>query len=162
MCQRQLGYSTNFRKDWYSFMKVSNIITNPLKTEIRRAREALESVEQQAEKAMASAANEDERYEVWVEWRDLHIDPMEEEYRMLLTRYWTKRARDKFIPVPERTEDEGYWEQTGFRNRWILTDKGIFSLRSAIRQETLSSNEVFFKWAAIILGLMAVVAQFSP
>ena len=50
----------------------------------------------------------------------------------MLTSYWAKKARDKLIPVPERNEEDDYWEESPI-NRWILTDKGIHHLKAAIR-----------------------------
>lgn len=133
-----------------------------LKWQVRQARKNLEAVERRLDKAMDEAADEEKRHRTWSEWQTFEIDPLEGEYRQLLTHYWTKMARDKFIPIPERNEDEQYWEQTMSLNRWVLTDRGISQLRSAVRQETSSSNDSFFRWGAVILGLMAVAAQFLP
>jgi hypothetical protein len=125
------------------------------KWQIRQARKNLEMVEQQRDKRVESLEDEQDRAGAW-QYLQVEIDPVEEEYRLLLTRYWTKQARDRFIPRPAIREDEEYWELTGFTQRWVLTDKGVSYLRSAIRQESMLSHEGFFRWAAIILGLLAV------
>ena len=132
-----------------------------LHRQIRRARLGLEDVERSQEDAMNAADDEEKRYEAWSYWSQ-YIDMCEENYRLLLTKYWTKRARDKFVSRPAMNRKGGYWEQTSFGNRWVLTDKGIFHLRAGIRQETSLSNENYFKWAAVVLGLLAVAVRFIP
>ena len=129
--------------------------------QVERARRNLEAVEASIDKAMDSAETEAKRHDAWSQY-DIEYDVMQEEYRLALTQYWIKMARDKFVPRPAINKDLGYWEQTHNRHRWVLTDEGISHLRSGIRQEVSSSNETYFKWAAIILGVLAVAVRFIP
>ena len=126
-------------------------------SEISRAQKAFESVEKRMNKELADAP-EDKRHQIYSAWRDLAVEPVEQQYRLLLTRHWTRKARGKFIEVPSVSENEGHWEDTMPGRQWVLTDKGISHLRSAIREESRAGSEGYFRWAAITLGLMAVVA----
>ena len=126
-----------------------------LKCQVRQARINLEKAEQRLSSRLQKSPNREDGASIVPLWHAEEGDQLEEIYRRLLTSYWTKKARDKFIPVPERSEDDEYWEESPFY-RWVLTDKGISHLRMGIRQETLSANESYFRWAAVILGILAV------
>ncbi|GEM_PF-3776472 len=126
---------------------------------LRKARHEIEREESALQKVLKDVTDAGKRRDLVGEYSHLYIEPAEEEYRALLTTYWVTKARDKFIPVPPFEPDSEYWEGAYHVNKSLLTDKGISLLRTAIRQETASTNETFFKWASIILGLLAVALQ---
>ena len=89
-----------------------------------------------------------------------YVDIMgwQEEYDSLRTSHWRKKAVNCLVELPPRNEEDDYWERTQMSGEWVLTDKGIAHVRSAVRQEMLASSELWFRVAALLLGALAVLA----
>ena len=95
-----------------------------------------------------------EQFDRWfAEW-DTEISIAKIPYDRVRTSYWTQRAIEKLVEMPPISEEEGHWErsQTG---EWVLTDKGVSSIRAAIRQETLAGTELFFRASVVVVASLS-------
>jgi hypothetical protein len=95
----------------------------------------------------------------WASEWDVEIMFPAEEYDILRTAHWRRKAISRLVELPPRNEEEEYWEQTQPTGKWVLTDQGIAYIRSAVRQEALASSEMWFGVAALLLGVLAVLAS---
>src|SRR5579863_2391044 len=60
---------------------------------------------------------------------------IEDEREELYTRYLLRLCRRFNLPVPSQAEDPSQWTESAAYQSEVLSDKGIFQLRNAIRQE---------------------------
>jgi len=126
-----------------------------------RLKEALKRVHIAREKDYKAKKDQLKTRDAHAQWMsewDVEIDPVQESYDEFLTRKWRKKAWDKFVELPPRTEDNEYWERTSYSGSLVLTRKGINYLRSAVRQESLAEMEILIKRAAIVFGIFGAVA----
>lgn len=90
------------------------------------------------------------------------LQQLDEEMRMLATRYLGKEANKLMVPMPEQ-EDDSMWKKSGIlANRYFLTTKGINTIRAEIRKEKNERFELFFKYTSLIIGILGTLtALFS-
>jgi len=104
-------------------------------------------------KARAKAKSESKDQE---ELRDIaflaqhEIEELEEDIRLLETRYLTALAERHLLPIPQREEAE----VTG---RYMFSRETIKQLRSLIRAEQKERSELARSWLAGVTGLIGVL-----
>ena len=57
------------------------------------------------------------------------------------------------LPIPDYS-DEDLWEHSGFSNRLVLTEKGIFDLKGKIRSDQKENLQLYLPWVAAITGVI--------
>jgi hypothetical protein len=82
------------------------------------------------------------------EW--LETDTVDEDIRLLETRYLTAVAEKYFLPIPEREESDATL-------RYMFTKETINQLRSAIRAEQKERSELARSWLSSITGLVGAL-----
>ena len=93
-----------------------------------------------------------EDLEEWLSGWYAELDIARAPYDQLRTSYWRRKAMSKLVELPSRTDGEGYWERSPVSGYWVLTDKGVASVRAAVRQETLASTEMIFRVGLIVVA----------
>lgn len=68
-----------------------------------------------------------------------------------VTRFWTREAQRQFVPIPDRKEGE-FWKRSQVDEEWQLTALGISSIRTAVREETKHSREIWAILGTVITG----------
>jgi hypothetical protein len=71
----------------------------------------------------------------------------------VVTRFWIRRAERLFVPVPEKS-DKDMWKESEFGEGWLLTEKGISAVRSAVREEAKKSMEIWATIGTILIGVI--------
>ena len=100
-----------------------------------------------------------EEFDRWYGGWDMEISIARIPYDRVRTSYWTQRAIGKLVELPARTEEEeGHWERSQITGEWVLTDKGVSSIRTAIRQETLAGTEMFFRVGLIVVATIIALS----
>ena len=100
-----------------------------------------------------------EEFGRWMSNWDANIEECRDEYLRHRSRYWTRKAIDKLIELPDTDAENGFWEQSRLYPDRLLTDKGVFYVRSAVRQETLSNMEGRYKWGIVASAALAALAS---
>ena len=116
-------------------------------------------------KRKAGELHEQDGYQNWASGWDADIVFFQEDVDALVTQHWRKKAESKLIELPPRDREtdlsgEGYWDQ-GMTSGWALTDKGIAYVRDAVRNEQLSSSELYFRFATVIFAGVAALASIT-
>ena len=112
-------------------------------------------------KERASLRKQDDYYE-WLSGWDGRIIPARDDYEGARTSDWRRKAVGRLVELPSRREQDGYWRQTHDTGEWVLTDRGVAYIRSAVRQEELASSEMGFRRLHIVLSVAAlVISAFS-
>ena len=100
-----------------------------------------------------------EEFGRWMSDWDADIEDSRDEYMRHRTRYWTRKALGRLVELPDWNFENGYWEQSKLYPDRLLTDKGVFYIRSAVRQEDLSRMEGRYKWSTVASAAVAAVAS---
>ena len=79
-----------------------------------------------------------------------------DEIALLVTQFWLRRANRLFVPAPARTE-EGMWQESQHIERWVLTEKGISAVRTAVREEERAKREFLAYLGSGIIGVVGAV-----
>ena len=80
-----------------------------------------------------------------------------EEISIIVTDYLIRRAKQHFMPIPSRDETS-MWEQCNkISNRYVLTDTGIFKLRSDMRLEQKERIDVLLTLLAAFTGIVGAL-----
>ena len=83
---------------------------------------------------------------------------IDEEVSLLVTRYLVSRANKRFLPIPEREPNNGFWDTAyTMPNRSLLTNKGITEIRSVIRKDMKERLDLLIPWVPAILGILGAV-----
>ena len=77
----------------------------------------------------------------------------QDEITSLVTDHLRLKARKLMIPLPD-FGDENSWERSGFSNRYILTEKGIFDLKTKIRNEQKENLQLYLPWLTLMVGVI--------
>lgn len=80
----------------------------------------------------------------------------EDDYGYLLTDSLVSQAEHRDIPVPDMSDEFGYWTDGHNDPSLLLSDEGIILLRSAIRAHRRESWMFAFQVASIAIGLLGV------
>ena len=100
-----------------------------------------------------------EEFGQWMSDWDANIEEFRDAYLRHRSRYWTRKAVDKLVELPATDAENGFWEQSRLYPDRLLTDKGVFYVRSAVRQETLTSMEGRYRWGTIASAALAALAS---
>ena len=95
----------------------------------------------------------------WMSGWDADIEEIRDEYLRHRTRYWTRKAVDILVELPDWDVENGFWEQSKLYPDRVLTDKGVFYVRSAVRQEAVSSMEGRYRLGTIASAAIAALAS---
>lgn len=98
-------------------------------------------------------------YDEWAAHWYAEIEIARVEYDQFRTSHWRKRAIDKLVELPPRDEEGEFWERSPVSGNWVLTDKGVATIRAAVRQETLASTELWFRYGFIAIALISAVSS---
>ena len=60
------------------------------------------------------------------------------------------------VPIPPRSQEQ-MWEQSHEDGRWYLSDKGIFQVRTLVRQEEKALREAYLAWVLPLTGLIGAI-----
>lgn len=108
--------------------------------------------------------------------RRFEIDLHTEELDLFITKQLLKKANKLRVPTPHRynadkTESD-HWYEGHYTMRWMLTNKGVTTIRDEIRRELKARHEVraqLVVWLSAltgvigaITGLVALLSQRSP
>jgi hypothetical protein len=93
-------------------------------------------------------------------WSDREM--IDEEISMLTTEYLTKRASQRFIPIPTHKEP-GMWEKCrNIQNQYVLTHEGISKLQSALWLEQKERVDALLRKLAVLAAIIsALVGLFA-
>ena len=96
----------------------------------------------------------------WAEW-EAELMPLRAEYEGERSAYWRQKALSKLVELPVMFELDDrhpggrsltdYWKDDGWTGAVILSDKGVAYIRTAAREETLASLELWFKFGLIFV-----------
>ena len=96
----------------------------------------------------------------WEDW-DADLMPLRADYEGERSAYWCQKALSKLVELPVMFEMDDrhpggrsltdYWKDDGWTGAAILSDKGVAYIRSAAREETLASLELWFKVGLIVI-----------
>ena len=87
---------------------------------------------------------------------DVHL--AEDAYGYLLTDSLVSQAEHRDIPVPDMSDESGYWTDGHIDPSLLLSDEGIILLRSAIRAYRRESWMFGFQIVSIAIGLLGATA----
>ncbi len=87
---------------------------------------------------------------------DVHL--AEDAYGYLLTDSLVSQAEHRDIPVPDMSDESGYWTDGHIDPSLLLSDEGIILLRSAIRAHRRESWMFAFQVASIVIGVLGATA----
>ena len=107
-----------------------------------------------------SSFNAKERYNWYYEW-SLQVAEARIEYDLYRTDYWREQARRYLVEVPYPNDDSDLWERQEITFQWVLTDKGVSTIRQAVRTEQLASQEIWFRRLIIVFGGATAIASIS-
>lgn len=105
-------------------------------------------------------------FQSWMSSWYVEAEPLEDDVNHHETQHWRKKAVDKLVELPPRNREsdldgDGYWKQ-GAWGGWVLSDKGVYYVRSAVRQEVLGGSESYFRWLTLAFaGLAAAAASIA-
>jgi hypothetical protein len=83
-------------------------------------------------------------------------DEYQDEITSLVTDHLRQKARKLMLPLPNYSDEES-WEQSKFSNRYILTEKGIFDLKTKIRNEQKEILQLYLPWLTLIVGVIGAL-----
>lgn len=89
----------------------------------------------------------------------LTYDEYQDEITSLVTQHLLRRAKKLLLPIPDYSHED-LWEHSGFSNRLVLTEKGIFDLKSKIRSEEKENLQLYLPWVAAITGVIGALTGF--
>lgn len=88
---------------------------------------------------------------------DLH-DEQEDEY---ITNRLLDQARRFRVPIPHRyspdNTESDHWYEGHYTGQWYLTDLGVSTLRSEIRNEQKARHEIRAQWVVWLSGLTGLL-----
>jgi hypothetical protein len=97
------------------------------------------------------AAHEASQAEAW------EIFMVDDDIAYLRTRYFRSKADKMLLSLPERKKEDGYWEESDYLGRWVLTMEGIAHVRELIRKEQKERLEVTSHRIAIWTGILTAL-----
>lgn len=107
-----------------------------------------------AEKLEPEAIRDLRRSEQWA------VDLIDEEIDTLISDYYREQASRLLIPLPPLNADDdpdGCWERNHQLGNLVLTRKGIFQIRSAIRDEKSARRDSILVWVTPVLGVIGAI-----
>jgi len=108
------------------------------------------------EKAKKENKSKKELHELGhMNWLDSLV--YDDEIMELNTRYLYSKAQKLLLPVPDY-DDVTMWEESNITGRRNLTNKGITTLRSAIRTEHHERRRGALTWVAALTGLIGALS----
>ena len=82
---------------------------------------------------------------------------IDEEIAIVATDNLIRKARREFVPIPPHTED-GMWVQCSVNSqRYILTDRGISTLRSSLISDQKKRAEIAVMVITALTGIIGVL-----
>ena len=101
----------------------------------------------------------DERDE-WFASRAGDIEEARVDYDQLRTSHWRNKAISKLVELPpyDWQSPNGHWQQSIVTGAVVLTDRGVAFIRTRVRQESLSSSEMFFRWAMALVAVLGILS----
>ena len=97
----------------------------------------------------------------WMADWDAEIEEYKDEYFTYLTRYWSREAIDKLVELPDWSESNGCWERSRTNGKLILTAKGVFYTRAAVRRENMESHKWLTRWFPIGISFFSLAIAFA-
>ena len=97
-------------------------------------------------------------FQDWVTSWDAEIEIARVAYDEFRTSHWRQKAIDKLVELPARDEKGEFWHRSPVSGNWVLTDKGVATIRAAVRQETLASTELCFRVGLIAAALIGAAS----
>jgi len=82
----------------------------------------------------------------------------EDAYSDLLTDSLVSQAEKRDLPVPDESDESGYWTNGYNDSSWRLSDEGIMLLRAAIRAYRRERWMFGFQVASIVIGVLGATA----
>lgn len=77
----------------------------------------------------------------------------EEDISLTVTNFWVKEADRLVVPLPERTDDAMWYDGYFLRARF-LTDRGVDTVRRAVREERKALLEPWVTYVTVLVGLI--------
>lgn len=121
-------------------------------------RKAIQSLEQQLLQEAKKDLPPQELHEIQDDFRhEIRIEQETLDY--LKTQSFLSKNDKLPVAVPERNEDEGYWDKQYLTGRWALTDKGFEHLDERFHAAIMRRNQRFQIWFTPLVAIVALVVS---